>query len=133
MDFFTLSVKEEHTFAVCSTRVCVTLSRQSRKSNRTGNKFTLTQVNCIRGSNALNQTDLLGSQGATVVSYGLLPILNCPAHVLIIIAFPCNKFAFLEIKIRKQVSFDLLPKLKICYDSQALHVFGECSVLGTTV
>ena len=29
---FTLPIKEEHTFAVCSTGVFVTLSRQSRKS-----------------------------------------------------------------------------------------------------
>ena len=29
---FTLPIKEEHTFAVCSTGVFVTLSRESRKS-----------------------------------------------------------------------------------------------------
>ena len=45
---FTSSIKEEHTFAVCSTGVFVTLSRESRKSetnweNKTGDFLSLCQ------------------------------------------------------------------------------------------
>ena len=73
---FTLSVKEEHTFAACSTGVFVTLSRQSRKSEtkRTQQvsfdlliliQLTVNQFNCVRRSNAPNKTDLLDSQGSS--------------------------------------------------------------------
>ena len=45
---FTLSIKEEHTFAVCPTGVFVTLSRESRKletkwENKTGDFLSLGQ------------------------------------------------------------------------------------------
>ena len=49
-------------------------------------------------------------KGAPVASYCLLLNLNCPAHILIIIAFPCNKFTFLEIKSESRSFFDLLPE-----------------------
>ena len=49
-------------------------------------------------------------KGARVASYCLLLNLNCPAHILIIITFPCNKFAFLEIKSERRPFFDLLPE-----------------------
>ena len=59
-------------------------------------------------------------EGASVASDCLLLIRNCPANILIIIAFPCNKLAFLEIKLESR--FSLICFLNIYFDSQVLHV-----------
>ena len=52
---------------------------------------------------------------------------NCLAHILIIIASPYNKFLFVEMK--SDSRFPLICLLKVYYDSQVLHVLGECSIL----
>ena len=70
-------------------------------------------------------------KGARVASDCLLLILNYPAHILTIIAFPCNKLALLEIKSASR--FSLICFLTIYYDSQVLHEFGEWSILVTSV
>ena len=59
-------------------------------------------------------------EGARVASDCLLLIRNCPANILIIIAFPCNKFAFLEIKLESR--FSLIWFLNIHFDPRVLHV-----------
>ena len=50
-------------------------------------------------------------EGARVASDCLLLIRNCPANILIIIAFPCNKFAFLEIKLESRFSLICFPNI----------------------
>ena len=65
-------------------------------------------------------------EGARVASDRLLLILNCSARILKMIAFPCNELAFLEIK--SESRFSLICFLNIYFDSQVLHVFGECSI-----
>ena len=59
-------------------------------------------------------------EGARVASDCILLIRNCPANILIIIAFPCNKFAFLEIKLESRFSLICFPD--IYFDSRVLHV-----------
>ena len=47
--------------------------------------------------------------------------------MLIVIASPYNKFLFVEMK--SDSRFPLICLLKVYYDSQVLHVLGECSIL----
>ena len=131
----------------------VTLSRESRKSetnwkielaNKTQQvSFDLLihiysiviQFNCVRRNNALDKTDLLGSQGNSCCIIPLTANSKLPSpylnKALIVIAFPCNKLAFLEIKSENR--FSLICFLNIHFDSEVLHVFGECSILATFV
>ena len=67
-------------------------------------------------------------EGARVASDCVLLVRNCPDNILKIIAFPCNKLAFLEIKLERFSRFSLICFLNIYFDSQVLHVFGECSI-----
>ena len=95
-------------------------------------QLTVNQFNCVRRSNAPNKTDLLDSQGSSCYIILFTANSKLPSPYLNNNRISLQRVRVSRNSIGKQVFFDLLPKLKIFYYSQVLHVLGECSILATS-